>query len=275
MRPLVSIIIPCYNDFLYIEQAVQSAIDQTYSQKEIIVIDDGSDQQTKAVLSKIKPKIDLLITQKNLGVIEARNNAISRAKGQYILTLDSDDYYEPTFLEKAVEILDNNKEVGMVTCWLTIRDAKGTRIRVDKPTGASAFEALFHNNAPATLLYRKKCWEEVSGYDSKLINGYEDWEFNISVGKRGWEITVIPEALYNFRKKPNSRNTKAKNFYKDIRRYTYKKHEDLLIENMDKTMDNFFAIIEAKQNEIDKLRGSRTYKFWKSYIKPFRRKFFN
>ncbi|WP_324721950.1 glycosyltransferase family 2 protein [Salinimicrobium sp. HB62] len=272
MRPLVSVIIPCYNDFLFIEQAVQSAIDQTYSQKEIIVIDDGSDLRTKAVLRKIKPKIDLLITQVNLGVIEARNKAISQAKGQYILTLDSDDYYEPTFLEKAVGILDNNLEVGMVTCWLTIRDENGVKLRVDKPTGGSAYQALFQNNAPATLLYRKVCWEQVSGYDLNLKNGYEDWEYNISVCKRGWGVVVLPEPLYNFRKKKISRNVQAKRHYSDIRNYVFKKHKDLLVENIDKTIDNFFFIIDSKQNEISKLRNSRVYKFWKSYIKPIRRK---
>ena len=88
MTGKVSIIIPCFNDADYIEQSVQSAIDQTYQNKEIIVIDDGSDQKTKEVLKKIEPKIDKLIIQENLGVVIARNNGIEAAKGEFILTLD-------------------------------------------------------------------------------------------------------------------------------------------------------------------------------------------
>ena len=84
---LISIIIPCYNDAQYIEQAVNSALNQTYINKEVIVIDDGSNFETKAVLKKLEPKITKLITQENKGQSTARNVGIREAKGNYILQI--------------------------------------------------------------------------------------------------------------------------------------------------------------------------------------------
>ena len=93
---LVSIIIPCYNDWQFVEQAVDSVLKQTYSNIEIIVVDDGSDSETKTVLKRIEPKITKLIAQENQGQSVARNVGIQESKGQYILTLDSDDFFETT-----------------------------------------------------------------------------------------------------------------------------------------------------------------------------------
>ncbi|MDD3722641.1 MAG: glycosyltransferase family A protein [Lutibacter sp.] len=90
----ISIIIPCYNDAQYIEQSVLSALNQTYQNKEVIVVDDGSNAETKAVLKKLAPQITKLITQENQGQSTARNVGIKEAKGEYILVLDSDDFFK-------------------------------------------------------------------------------------------------------------------------------------------------------------------------------------
>ena len=103
MVPLVSIIITCYNDVQYVEQAIDSAINQEYTNKEIIVVDDGSNDETTALLKSIEYKISNLILQENLGQSVARNNGIRVSTGEYILILDSDDYFESTFCDKALE----------------------------------------------------------------------------------------------------------------------------------------------------------------------------
>ncbi len=95
---MVSIIIPCYNTSQYIEQAVNSAKAQTGVQIEIIVVDDGSNQETKMVLRRIEGV--KLLTQKNLGQSAARNAGIKEASGKYIFILDSDDYVEPSFCQR-------------------------------------------------------------------------------------------------------------------------------------------------------------------------------
>lgn len=271
MNPKVSIVIPCFNEDKYIRRAIQSALDQSFSSKEIIVVDDGSNQKTREILKQLEPSINLLITQKNQGVIAARNNGISQARGEYILTLDADDYFDPEFLINAVPVLESETQIGMVTCWFEVTNELTNIKRLIKPTGASAFIALFHNNAPASLLFRKKCWLEVGGYDNKLQNGYEDWEFNIAVGAKGWQVHVFPKVLFNYTNRIGSRNKKARNFYPEIRKYTYKKHKKLLVENFDKTLEFFLSEIETKDREIFRIRNSNPYKFSHSLLKPFQK----
>lgn len=267
---MVSIIIPCYNDYKYIESAVQSALNQTYSDKEIIVIDDGSDARTKEILKKIAPKLDKLITHNNQGVVAARNNAIETAKGDYILTLDSDDNFEPQFLEKAISILEEQENVGIVTSWVSIINEQGEPTGMFKPSGAPASEAIFRNNAPGSILFRKVCWQENGGYDPEMANGNEDWEFNISVCKNGWDIFVIPEILFNYRQKKSSRNKSALIYRKQIRQYAFRKHSDLLIHNFDKTIDFFLNEIDKKEKENIKIKNSSSFQLGELLLKPVR-----
>jgi len=258
--PLISIIIPCYNDAQYIEQSVYSALNQTYPNKEVIVVDDGSNAETKAILKKLAPQITKLITQENKGVCVARNKAIESASGKYILTLDSDDFFEHEFLVKAVEILENKKKVGMVTCWAQVLDEKGINLFIQKPTGSNASDALYHNNSIGNCLFRKEAWIEVGGYDINMKNGFEDWEFNISVTKKGWEVVVLPEILFNYRCKLKSRNSSGNSYKKEIRKYVFNKHKDIAIENYEKTLDFFLDEIEIHKRISKTFRDSNSYK---------------
>lgn len=270
MSRLVSIIIPCYNDAVYISKAVQSAISQTYPKKEIIVIDDGSNLETKKILKEIEPKINLLITQENLGVCLARNNAIACAKGEFILTLDSDDFFEPKFLEEGVQILENNEEIGMVTCFANIIENNNV-VGIWKPTGSNAYEAIYKNNAIASLLFRKQCWKDVGGYDLKMKNGAEDWEFNISVTKAGWKIFVIEKILFNYRRKQEfSRNVRAKHHEMELRRYVFNKHKDLLLSDYGKMIDFFLGEIDIQKKNKQRILMSKSYILGHRLIKPYR-----
>lgn len=105
-KPLVSIIIPTYNRANMIEKAIKSAIDQTYPNKEIFVVDDGSTDNTKAILKRY-PEV-FYIHQKNAGQAAARNKGLSHAKGMYIASLDSDDEWEADFILKSVDFLEKN-----------------------------------------------------------------------------------------------------------------------------------------------------------------------
>ena len=100
MKYKVSIIIACYND-PNVVTAVKSAYAQTFHDKEIIVVDDGSKEEIKKLLKSLDQFIDVLVTQENKGQSIARNRGIKKATGQYILNLDSDDYFEDSFCEKA------------------------------------------------------------------------------------------------------------------------------------------------------------------------------
>jgi glycosyltransferase involved in cell wall biosynthesis len=116
-QSMLSVVIPCYNDHLYVEQAVDSALAQTWPYKEIIIVDDGSFDRTKKVLSELESDNIKIFTQKNRGVSAARNMGIQKASGKFILVLDSDDYFELNFIEKAIPIIKESSDIKIITCY--------------------------------------------------------------------------------------------------------------------------------------------------------------
>ena len=107
IEPKISIIIPSYNSEKTIERAINSVITQNYSNKEIIVVDDGSFDNTKTILSKYVESINIVTTE-NFGVSRARNNGIKNAVGDYIMFLDSDDYLLPDCLNTMMGNIDDS-----------------------------------------------------------------------------------------------------------------------------------------------------------------------
>lgn len=128
------------------------------------------------------------------------------------------------------------------------------------PTGAGVDEVLYNNNALGCCFFNRKVWEEVGGYDINMKNGYEDWEFNISVAKLDYKIEVIEEVLFNYRKKRISRSSKAIKHKKEIRKYVFNKHRDIAIRNYEKTIDFFLNEIEINKNEVLRYKKSKSFK---------------
>src|SRR5215510_11775591 len=116
--PLVSIIIPAYNSAAYIEEAIRSALEQDYEEKEIIVVDDGSTDSTPDILKSLQEQI-VVLSQVNAGAGAARNRGLKHAKGTYIAFLDSDDFWVPGKLRLQIEYLEEKPKVGAVCSkWL-------------------------------------------------------------------------------------------------------------------------------------------------------------
>jgi len=244
----VTVIIPCYNDGLYIMQALNSVLKQTVKADKIIIVDDGSNQETKKVLEKIDNDEVTIIYQENQGVCKARNNAIQLAKTDYILNLDADDYFEPTFIEKAIDILNHNQEIAVVGCLVKTLTNNRIDTEIKKPLGGVVKDFIVKNNGIASSLFRKQCWEQVSGYDENMKNGYEDWEFWIAILKHNWKMHIIQEPLYTYRMKLYSRDKNAKeNFDYDLRKYIFFKHIEVYKEHFE-----FYATELLRQNSIMK-----------------------
>jgi len=265
----ISIIIACYNDHSFIDQAVESAINQTYNNKEIIIIDDGSNAQTKKALKKLESKIDLLITQENAGVSAARNNGIEAAKGDYILILDSDDYFEPTFCKKAIKILEQNKDVKVVSCYA--RWFKNYRnFKIHKPKGGGIKNYLISNSSIGNALFRKIDWENVGGYDEKMIKGYEDWEFFIRIHENGGFTHIIPQVLFNYRDREMSRNKKANLLKYELLEYIYLKHAGLYKEYFPLFIQEWLASVKKSEAFKQQVMDSLDYKIGYQLLRPLR-----
>lgn len=268
---LVSVIIPCYNDYRYIQEAINSINNQTYKNVEIIIVDDGSGVATQNILKAIVQENLTILYQENSGPSAARNTGIKHAKGDYILTLDADDCFDASFVSKALNCLVVNSKVGLVSCWIKVFTERGI-IEKFKPEGGDLKILILGNGASAgSVLFRKQCWIDAGGYDENMKKGYEDWEFNISVVKAGWEIKIIEEYLFNYRKKIQSRNSQADKFYKyELWKYIYIKHKDLWNTYHELMIDTIFSQMEVLEIGSHNLRKTVDYKLGKALISPFR-----
>src|SRR5574341_1935425 len=146
----VSAIIPVYNGEKYIEDAIRSVLTQTFSDLELIIVDDGSTDKTgeicKGFLSDSRVKY---IYQENQGVSSARNTGIKRSNGEYVAFLDADDYWLPDKTEEQIKFLKIHKEFGMVHCGIYLLNARGEKIGVDIGKNASdnmAYDLLVKGN---------------------------------------------------------------------------------------------------------------------------------
>lgn len=266
---LVSIIIPCYNDAQYIEQSVQSALDQTYPYKEIIVVDDGSNAETKTVLKKIEPKITRLITQENQGQSTARNVGIQAAKGDYILVLDSDDYFEPSFCKEAVSVFSSDALIKIVTCQATLLFSDNKK-ELYIPKGGDIKNFMYGNCALGTSMFKKEDWQRVNGYDETMRSGFEDWEFFIRLLKLGETAFVIQKPLYTYRKREASTTSKANKIRYDLWNYIFTKHRDLYQDDFDNFISFFINRVKKAETTQYKYKNKIEFKIGKVILKPFR-----
>jgi glycosyltransferase involved in cell wall biosynthesis len=267
----VTVVIPCYNDKDFIEETLNSVLKQTFQDFQIIIVDDGSNKSTKEVLKKINhPNISIL-EQENGGLSNARNNGFKKAGGKYILSIDSDDTLDASFLEKAVLILDEKENVSAVSSYCNIFEGNYKFISKHLPKGGGLSNFLFDNNCTSFALIRKSSWEKIDGYDEKMINGFEDWEFWISVTKDGGYVHMIEEFLFNYRQKSISMSKESKKNHREKNlAYIYKKHKDIYANHFTNVVD-FLSELAArnKRNEI-KYKTSIDFKIGKIILFPFR-----
>jgi glycosyltransferase involved in cell wall biosynthesis len=269
IKPLISIVIPCYNDWQYVEQAVNSALNQTYPNKEVIVVDDGSNKKTKLVLKTIEPRITKLITQENQGQSTARNIGIKESKGDYIMILDSDDFFEPTFTEKAVSILSENNAIKIVTCYSNLIFENATSA-LYKPNGGKLKDILMHNIAMGSVMFRKNDCEIISGFDESMRQGFEDWEFYMRLLSNSGLAYVIKEALFNYRRRLTSTTTRANKKKYELLKYIYSKNQDLYKENFVEFISFLLSRIEREEAEKIKNTQRIEFKIGKIILTPIR-----
>jgi glycosyltransferase involved in cell wall biosynthesis len=272
MNELVSVVIPCYNQAKYLPEALQSIWCQTYQNWECIIVNDGSPDETDSVAAEwcAKDSRFCYLYQENGGLSNARNSGIQKAKGKYIVTLDADDKFETTFIEKAQNILLNNQDGGIVCSW-GYRFMGEKKYGLFQPNGHVIKDFLFHNSGIASSLFRKECWEKAGGYDEKMKLGYEDWEFYISVCKLGWKVYVIQEPLFLYRQHAISMRTIALNNYdNEIKKYIFQKHKELYQEHYEDMIDYFQgAVARGKRNNI-KIQNKIDFRIGAAVLKPFR-----
>ncbi|MEC4802976.1 MAG: glycosyltransferase family A protein [Jaaginema sp. PMC 1079.18] len=209
--PLVSVIIPAYNAALFIERTLISVLTQTYQNLEIIVVDDGSQDETVAVIEQYAKQDDriLLLQQENAGVAAARNFGIRASQGEFIAPIDADDIWYPENIEKQVNCaIAGGEKVGLVYSWsvdIDENDAIRGGFRASDIEGDIYKTLVCHNflgNASSSLI-RRSYLNQVGDYDSNLkaqnAQGCEDWDLYLRLANVA-DYAVVPEFLVGYRK---------------------------------------------------------------------------
>jgi glycosyltransferase involved in cell wall biosynthesis len=202
MKPVVSIIVPCYNYAEYLPDALDSILAQTYTDWECIIINDGSPDNTEEVALKYceRDKRFKYLYKENGGHSSARNFGIRHSCGKYILPLDADDKISGEFLRDAVETIEKDNEIIIVT---THTQLFGEVEKVIK-MGAYDFKSLLIVNFLfATNLFRRTDFDKTNGYDETMLV-FEDWNLWINLLKKGGKVVELPFVGYYYRQKSNS-----------------------------------------------------------------------
>jgi GT2 family glycosyltransferase len=204
--PRVSVIIPCYDLGQYLDEAVESVLSQTCQDFEILVVDDGStDPATQALLATYRRPRTRVIRMAHGGLAAARNVGLANAVGEYLCALDADDRLEPTYFEKAMQVLDGDRSVTFVSCWLRTFGEKvweWTPERCDLPT------LLWENTVLTAALVRREAVVAVGGYDTAMpVQGDEDWDLWLTLVECGYRGVILPEVLFNYRRRAGSMST--------------------------------------------------------------------
>jgi glycosyltransferase involved in cell wall biosynthesis len=239
--PKVSIVIPAYNAMNYLPQTVSSVMEQTYKDFEIVLVNDGStDRIQEWVAAQNIPQIKL-ISQENRGLAGARNTGIRQSQGIYIAILDADDLWEPTKLEKQVQILDSDPEAALVYTWVSLVDEDGVstgRFYKSQVEGKVWEPMLFVNivGCGSVPLIRRACLDEAGYFDENLKSFMEDWDLWLRMAQR-YNFRVAREILVYYRQRGDSA---SKNWTAMERSYR------LVIEkNFDKNLSEL-SILKAK-----------------------------
>lgn len=254
MTTKVSIIIPCFNQDKYVGEAIYSALNQTYNNVEIVIINDASTDNSKKVITDFAlkyPNIVFLNNEENRGVVYSRNTAIDTASGEYILPLDADDKIDPTYVEKAVEILENNPEIGFVYCNV---ERFGSKIKKWRNTDFEESKFLFGEHAiTCASLFRKSDFERLGKYKQYMTYGYEDWDLWLTFYENGLKPYKIQQTLFYYRlSKQESRSDIVEKHSPTMFKELVKNHTELYLNNP-KTINKLFKYSERKLNQFRKL----------------------
>jgi glycosyltransferase involved in cell wall biosynthesis len=208
-RPVVSIVTPVFNTGAVLERMFTSVTAQSFPDWEHLVVDDGS---TAAVTRRLldaaasRPGVTVIRTE-NRGPAQARNLAVERARGRYVLPLDADDYLAAEFLARTVPVLEGDPMAGVVHTWVGLVDGHVGTWR----TGPLAIPALLARcTLHVTSLVRRELWLAEGGLDASFVETGEDWDFWIRLAARGVTARVVPEVLAYYRRTPGSRDDTAR-----------------------------------------------------------------
>lgn len=228
-KPTVAVVIPCWNYAKYLKECVDSVVNQTYKANEIIIVDDGSPDNTTEVAQNLITKYPdsniKYLAKQNGGLSSARNAGISISKSKYIQCLDADDKLVPGAIEEHIKLMEDDMTIAQ--CALM---EFGERHVVMIPIKTNLERVMQSNTIYCNAMFSKKAWSMVGGYDESEVMrlGYEDWEFWIRLLEMGCYVRASDFIALRYRAH-EGQMTQATSHprRKELYNYIYKKHKDL------------------------------------------------
>jgi len=255
--PRISVIIPVLNAGTDLERALASVATQQRDDVEVVCVDDGStDAATLAILDAAAKRPGITVHRTpNRGPSAARNLAIERARGEYVLPLDADDWLAPAYLAKTVPILDAEPDVGIVHTWIGLVGGHHGVWR----TGRFALpDLLVRCTIHVTSLYRRALWVDVGGYDPEFVETAEDWDFWLRAVARGWTARAVPEVLAYYQRSATSRERKARQpeISGRVMRRIVTKHRALYEEHLEASLVGMYEHLAATSLTLERFYGN-------------------
>lgn len=203
MKPRVSIVLPTYNQARFLPEALDSIFEQTYSDFELIVVNDGSTDFTSDILENCRSRHDLvLIETSNHGLPTALNTGFQKSQGEYLTWTSSDNVMLPNALEVLTKVLDDHPHVGLVYADWYVIDERGEIVAIARSREYDRLMLLRDDYINACFLYRRECMEKVGQYNPELL-GSEDWDYWLRIAKH-FDMKHVKQVLYKFRIHSNS-----------------------------------------------------------------------
>lgn len=240
MKPLLSIIVPCYNSEATLEATLKSILNQEYQEWEAIIVNDGSEDDLESIALKYIKKDSrfLYFKKENGGLGSARNYGIEKSKGKFIVPLDSDNQIEKEFTKEAISIFKDNSNIGVV---YGNAEYYGEKSGIWEVGPFDLNRMLAHNYIDACAIYKKSLWEQVGGYDENMPHqGHEDWSFWIA-------LISIKVKFYYLRKITFKYYVSSKSM---INNFT----EDMVLENQDYIISKYSRLYHAHYRTSFKYR---------------------
>ncbi len=263
--PKVSVIIPAYNAMTYLPETLESVLQQTFTDFEVLIVDDGSSDNIVQWANGLTDDRVKFIFQSNEGVSTARNLAISKASGDYIAFLDADDLWEKTKLEKQAQFLDDNPTVGLVATWMILTDEQGNpgaEVKIDFEQGNIRKELIEISLIPcgSIPMVRRVCFDEVGLFDPTLRFG-EDWEMWTRIAA-DYDFGLIKETLVYYRQHSKNSSKNSQQILPDFDRLIEKMFDSVpqeLLAIRTKTYGRMNLYIAWKSLENEDYQGARDF----------------
>ena len=261
---LVSVIIPCYNCESFIHETIDSVLKSSYTNLEIILVNDGSEDNTANIIEILALEYESIFCFhiENSGPSVARNLAIKSAKGEIILPLDSDDKIDSEYIFKAINLFKQKPDLKVVYCNAQFFGDKNNKWLLPK----FSLELLAQNNMIfISSFFKKADWEKIKGFDENMLTGIEDWDFWIRMLQNGGEVHRIEYIGFYYRIYGKSRSDLLYLDDKEqkMNTYIFNKHKDFFLNYLPDPI-NLFHDLDKVNTAYLKLQNKPIVKMYLS-----------